>query len=538
MREGRRFGAVIVLVFLGAFAVRVAVCRFEIYHPDSCSYLWLSQQIERGDLSVRYGEEVEYYQPFYPFLISLVAPGGRDRIPGAIIVSLLAGAGAAAVAAWMAGRMTGAGDIRHKLAAAAAAGALVAVHPLAVRYSGVVLTESLFSFLFVLLAALTWAWRDRSGRWPFLVIGAVAGLGYLTRAVGLLGLAVAVLWVGLGRRGREGGKGTALCGAGMRRAALVVLGFLVISLPYIAYVRVNLGSWRVTGQEELFLSKISENVWEDEEQYNFALTPDGLRFATEERGREASILETMWSHRAFMKRLVSGNLDNLVRVITPGLHLAVLLPFILAGLAGGRRREAAYFVSWWLPFLAVYGVTFSALRYFVPLLPLLLVAAAAGAVNAGRWICARPARTGRVVPGIAVSVVIACALCGFLLYRVSRERHPEAVRVAPLKEMGLRLRSSVREGTRIMDRKPFVSYFAGGEFVGMPYDSVERILAYARHVGVEYLVVDSDIVVTYRPMLSGLLDGTETIRGLRPVMTEEMEGRKIVIYRVEHDGGT
>ncbi len=41
-----------------------------------------------------------------------------------------------------------------------------------------------------------------------------------------------------------------------------------------------------------------------------------------------------------------------------------------------------------------------------------------------------------------------------------------------------------------------------------------------------------------RPMLSGLLDGTETIRGLRPVMTEEMEGRKIVIYRVEHDGGT
>ncbi len=533
MREARRSGAVIALVFLAALAVRVAVCRFEIYHPDSCSYLWLSQQIEGGDFFVRYGEEVEYYQPFYPFLISLAVPDGRDRILGGVIISLLAGAGAAAVAAWMAGRVTCAGDSRQKLTAMAVAGALVAVHPLAVRYSGVVLTESLFSFLFVLLAALTWAWRDRNGKWPFLVIGALAGLGYLTRAVGLLGLPVAVLWAWLGRRGGEGGRGAAL-----RAGAFLVLGFLVISLPYIAYVRVNLGSWRVTGQEELFLGKIADNVWEDEEQYDFALTPDGRRFATEEHGLEAGIFATMWGHRAFMKRLVNGNLENMVRVIAPGLHLAVLLPFILAGLAGGKRREAAYIVSWWLPFLVVYGVTFSALRYFVPLLPLLLVTAAAGTVNAGRWICARPARNGRVVPGIAVSAVIACALCGFLLHRVPRERHAEAVRVAPLREMGLRLSGSVREGTRIMDRKPFVPYFAGGEFVGMPYDSVERILGYARHVGVEYLVVDSDIVAAYRPMLSGLLEGSETVSGLMPVMTKELEGRKIVIYRVEYDGGT
>jgi hypothetical protein len=76
-----------------------------------------------------------------------------------------------------------------------------------------------------------------------------------------------------------------------------------------------------------------------------------------------------------------------------------------------------------------------------------------------------------------------------------------------------------------------MGYYAQRNIVPIPYASVPRIVAFGRHYGVRYLVVDQANAVKFRPQLRPLLRGRPR-PGLVPVHRERDASRRTVVYEL------
>jgi len=74
------------------------------------------------------------------------------------------------------------------------------------------------------------------------------------------------------------------------------------------------------------------------------------------------------------------------------------------------------------------------------------------------------------------------------------------------RDAGLLLGREGAPGERVMALTPVASFYAGMSFEVMPYADVDRLVAYARHKGVRYLIADTVEFPRFRPQLVSLLD--------------------------------
>jgi tetratricopeptide (TPR) repeat protein len=174
------------------------------------------------------GTQPFFLGPLYPYVLAFVRALVGDAVPRVLVVQALWGAAAVALLADAARRLT-------RPALGAVIGVMLCVFEMAVFFDGLVLMESL---LFFLEAFLLW-WVVRSD-WSapraaaLLVLGMLIGLIAEGRAIALLLLAPAALLV------------QAAPAAGrtrVARGALVLAGFLLVTLPVAARNRVVSGEW-------------------------------------------------------------------------------------------------------------------------------------------------------------------------------------------------------------------------------------------------------------------------------------------------------
>lgn len=139
--------------------------------------------------------------PLYPLLVASGAPFGE---PGVLVVRLLQ-AVVGALTAVLAARLAGlALDPR----AGVLAGLLVAVDPFAIFFTNLLLNETLFAALLVGLALATWHELRLAGRRPgaaLLAIGALAAAAVLTRPEALLLVALQIALLAAASRGWRDG---------------------------------------------------------------------------------------------------------------------------------------------------------------------------------------------------------------------------------------------------------------------------------------------------------------------------------------------
>ena len=72
------------------------------------------------------------------------------------------------------------------------------------------------------------------------------------------------------------------------------------------------------------------------------------------------------------------------------------------------------------------------------------------------------------------------------------------------KEAGV-ARTVAEPGARVMDRKPYIAFYAGREYRVMPDADYEQILAAARRDSIRYFVVDEGVMRVFRPQLLPLI---------------------------------
>jgi len=331
--------------------------------------------------------------------------------------------------------------------------------------------------------------------------------------------------------------------------ACLFMGFSTLALPYVIFLRVETGRWQVSGKtmEALVAYDIDRTGSPvNYEQARMGLDQDGQHLRIELE-RNQSALDFLWRSRfrqlrKYMQNISKAYIQELPRVVPP-----VFLALLAIGLYVSFQTRAdlvreGYFGLWFMiPFL-FYPVFLVETRYFLPIVPLAVLWVSRGLTAIFRGLVGasgegKMARMGSNV-WVFSGVLVALSLCHQVplagLLRADPWTFPLEHRAA-----GEWLRHYARPHPRVMNRKSFVSFYAGGIPYVTPYGSFDSIINYARAHEIEYFVVDERYTIPVRPQLKFLLGRAATQPGLRNIYEDDgKEDARITIFELLPESGT
>jgi hypothetical protein len=294
-------------------------------------------------------------------------------------------------------------------------------------------------------------------------------------------------------------------------------------VPYASYLHDHTGRWQVTAKTQ----DASLEAWhavarsdrEARDAVLYGLDESGLRFPT---GR-SSLPALARDDPAGYAAIVATNVTMLGRNVA-GWWLLPLPVWAVAALGAWRLRRSG--TARLLLAVAALPVATS-LAFFVQ--PRYLVVTAAMAVvlaGAGLATVGRPRR--RLVTGGVLALCLAASLGAFV--GPGGWWHPADHTDQRLAGEWVAERAAPDD--RVMTRSFVVEHYAGRSAVAVPYADLDEILAFARHYGVRWLVVDEQSSGRLRPQLLPLLEGGPP-PGLRLAAELEAEGRTTRVFALD-----
>ena len=552
---------------VAALLTRVALAaRAPIIEVDGAYWAGLAAAIERGDF--RHGLSTAW-PPLYPALIAVAARVAR--LWGSLEPATLE-ACARAVSV-LAGTLllVPLHALARQLLPPRAAGlavALAAFHPRMLQYSAAALSEATYTLLLVTGLAFMVA-REREARAAWrreAAAGALFGLAYLVRPEGLP-LAGALWAAGLFVRP----PGRAIS----RLRPAFAIAAIVVALPWLLFLHATLGRWSLGEKGEY-------NFWR-----SFAVEygrefppPAGLAERVNESperapapaGDPVRAAEFTLRHPDVVLARCARNLGTILASTLPVTLYWPLVPLAVLGLARGRgrnrdRAQAAPPApaaeggspranSAWPPGAWPVAVALTAMpllyapfsvdrRFFVPAVPLLLIACAAGVVRIESWLArgtpgAAPS-TGPAAPPRFANAALALLIVLSVAYTFARgtgfDHAPEHRRAGEwlrrnhrnTSAMGARSETAL-ERPVVMSRKPWVAFYSGGLIATLPDAPAELVLARARAKGADVLVADARSAASDRPGLASLVDPPRDPDGFAAIHREPGPPA-LVLYR-------
>jgi 4-amino-4-deoxy-L-arabinose transferase-like glycosyltransferase len=514
------------LVALGALALRLAMllARGDYIVYDEGYYLLLARSLRAGHGFTLNGLPHVALSPLQPVLVALLSSVG---VPDLWVSRLLAASCGALLVIPVASLADRAGGPRAALPAAIFTAASPALMTFAPFFPG--RTWNLYFgseplFLLLAFAAVAAAMRAEEKGWKWWGLsGAFAAASYLARAEGLV-LCCTLLVVVLGRLALRQTARTA-----WRGLAAAVMAGLVVAAPYLGYLRWALGRWAVSGRVQAASSAGAQapsavasarSGGEVLEAFVWQGQPDA--FVRAMYGLDASGTR-MASQYWGVERRHAGSADS--APVTAADDAAVTVPPPPAsrpsprpppdapqrGVAAVWWEGVAAVVPWWLGAVALIGAALAsraALAWFVPLavcavlpsalayveprslLPLAPLAAACAGVAAGRA-SARLERRWAQWPGPAVAAAVALLLLWPAVRDLAgawREETPLQRVAAARRAVGEYLDGHLAAGATVMSFHPAVAIWARRPWRVLPYDTFERIVAYAQRGHVQAVV--------------------------------------------------
>lgn len=492
-----------------AFLLRLFITlRFEqVISPDGVQYVALGHNLIAGQF--QQGLSI-YWPPLYPLLVGLSSIFFNDSEFAGRFVSVVAGSllifpSYRLIRNWYGARVALIGI------------AIIALHPLLIYYSTVLLTESTYTLLFT-CGVLT-GWTALSGGRPrfFLLAGATFGACYLLKpeAAGFLLL---LLIPTLARKFFD--RACSLKSS-VRNALLLCAGFLLPAAPYLFYLRQQTGTWTLSG-------KTAGHLWQGSRYAGEYLTPAVLPLMPD------STLALVQLTKALRSEYEIFNL---------------IFPFsfvILAGLGlfrkkwtRGRVWREIYLFSFVAAALLGYAVTLPNIRFIIPLVPLLLCWVSKGVDEFTEWLTeiVTEAKGARKILPLLRKLVVPLVITGLLISLA-----PLSVYLLRGDKWGdyygqKRAAMWIKEHTHstipvIMSTVPIAAFYAGGRHVALRDEEYATLLARARREQVAYLLVNER---NFKFMnLSFLLDEARIHPGLHLVQQiTEAPGHKILIYALD-----
>lgn len=489
---------------------------------DGLAYFQAGRNLLGGDGYTRFGQPELHFPPLVPVALGLLeratgsemaALGTWNVLSGLAVVAALAGLAhtlwhddAVTIATtWLGGTMTGLGPLffRHGSGSEAISLAL------------------LLGAMILVLAAP--ADRQRRLVACLLGAGALVGLAYLARPE----LLMPGLLVGLA----AGARAARSRARSLAAVALFVVGLTVFVGPYVAYLHRHTGSWSLTAKSQ----DVSIDAWRavaegdrrERDTYVYALSADGTRLGVEAQ----PLTQLAAEHPRAWLGIAWTNAGQVAQAyLAPerggGALVWQLMPAPLVGVALVELWRIRRLRTTWL--LAGVGlvpiatcVAFFTLPRYLPVpTAILTLAAARGLVGWSR-------RLPR--PSAAAVVVV----CGLLVARSSlaeaRPFLPGQGTADPVShhDAGIWLADHSPADARVMTRSFHVQAYANRPIVAMPVADYDATLAFARLMGVSYLVADP------RSPLYVTLAQSDRPEGLQLVAAFGRPSQPMRVYRLD-----
>ena len=386
----------IVLIFailLLAVAVRLLLIRYETeIGVDSVLYILQGNNIAHGGWDTWDTTGGRWIMPpLLPILVAIfrlmgvglewsghlasMAAGVLLLIPVYILTKRLYGDRAAIAAAWIA-----------------------AFTPILVDYSVIVSTELLFAACAITAMIFTHrAFSLKGTIWDVFWSGIWIGLGFLARSLGIILLPWLLISYLFGRSGPSRSRS-------IKRTIVALIGFVIIALPYWTALKQSTGKWVIDSRFGTYGGQELRSDSTDQEasysRYTGELTPDRSDFLVnvpslqnEYKTESPSAIVSEVAHR-YIQMLMRIYLDFPFTPTFPnGVQLFYLFPVFLLGLGfftgtgKWRDRDSDRFMVWWLaPFILILPLVFVVVRYYIPVVAMLMPFMAVGAVYLASWI--------------------------------------------------------------------------------------------------------------------------------------------------------
>jgi hypothetical protein len=456
---------ILLLLLALAFVLRVFLVFFpEVIYNDGTEYVRSAKLI----LSGNWGESRA--QPLYPVLIALASFFISNLELAGIWVSVILGT-LVILPVFYLGR-----EIFDEKVGILS-GLFAVVHPFLYRYSGSVLTESTYHFLFATSVLFGWNAFNRGGFYRIFLLGLFTTLAYLARpeAIGIL-LVFSAWTLFFNPPGGERGlaKKTVMI-------LMTLITFFAFSSPYLMGIRRDTGRWSISKKAVLSVGSLSK----EEDAPSFG----------KPRGKKGLTFSSLIKHPVpVMGRMGTGFLSSLYKFIQ-GLNPILFLLAVVGWVLLLRRKyfslwKGNFFILSYLIFYfgIVFPLFFISRRYASQMVPLSLPWAAFGFLGLTEWLSERWGK--RVLMKRFSVVLLVFVLIGlFIQGRVTHSRERRFIQ----KEVGLWMKENLPSGSKVMSRLPQEAFYAELAWVGVPGEGYGGVLREARLKEVRYLVVDDEI---------------------------------------------
>lgn len=534
------------MVLLAIMVMSAFVIRLEFIPPnsvlngDGIYYTILGEKFISGDFA---GGISAYWSPLYSVLTGIAEFTGANREFAGRIVSLIAGA-FVTVPSFLLVR-----DFYGRRAATIAS-LLLIFDPSLIRASGWVMTESLYTLVFVGFILTGWKAVENDSNKLFFVTGLLIGISYLIKPEAVAyAILVPLVYLGLSiLRGRINLRKICTC------SVTSLVGFLIFFLPYFVFVHAKTGIWTISQKVTVNLpaadfdgellkilsgerKTMKDKVWGDD--YGTVTGQQPARVSAEPRSSDSPGL---LSGLAVLAKKAGSQLVWQIRRYLPA---TLPIPLLLVAIAGffskvwTRERffRDAYLASFVLATLAGYAISAVELRYLFPLIPIAAAWIGVGVVDLSEWAISsfRAIRNGkdRFRP-IYFQITLTVLLIASFTPLYAAYMKADTIDNVPYeeKEAGLWLKDhSDTPNPTVMSANITVAFYAHAEHLYLPDETLPTIVAYAKERNTNYLVISQRRIKD----ISSDLNGLDTVAELKEVYRDQRyPDHQIAIYKVTY----
>lgn len=520
-------GTILFTLILIAFGVRLFLIQSHSHiTADGPAYVAVGKKIISGE---KYFDAV--WSPFYPVLIGITSLIFRDFEFAGRLVSVLFGSLLIIplffIAKWAFNEKVG-----------IIASILIVLYPNLSKISSQVAPESTFIFLFLIGLIVSWLAISKEKNVFFLLSGLIWGICYLTRPEGF-GYLVLLLIIGLiqffkGQKRRW-----------TVHISLIIIGFLIVSSPYILYLKRDTGRWSLSKKAEITIL-LGEGVGKREdwghfyEKFSHGLSENAKEIGYQRGAQYKGMIGYSLHNRRELIRRYLVNLHLVNKYVIPGLFPPIIILLAGLGLFRGVLQETKKSLLLFLAFIPYFSLPFLVVppRYFLLFVPLILIWAGKGVVEINKWFMEllltfrEKWKKIRIKPVILESILIFLVLLSFVPFTfrpfLKGEIEPNFY-----KDIGLWIRDNLPQNAVIMSRKPWIPFYAQREEVPLPYAPFPEIIKFAHYQGANYLIADENVIGD-RPNLRFLFDEDYKSGKIKIIHRfKNKAGRKIYLYKIK-----
>ena len=226
------------LLLIISLSVRIYLSVFTyVIKNDSVAFMQNAKYFASGDFSSALGHD---YHPLYSLIMAVVYKVVPNMELSGTIVSLFFGT-LTVIVFYLIGKSV----FDRKISLVSAI--ILAFHPYAVRFSVDIISDSTYLFFFISAFGLGYFAITNRKLLLFALTGICSALAYLTRPEGIGIIIIVAFWCAL----KDCVKIKVLWKEKLVSVLILVVSFLVFSMPYLIFIKTETGSWSLTKKKSV-----------------------------------------------------------------------------------------------------------------------------------------------------------------------------------------------------------------------------------------------------------------------------------------------